>query len=250
LVLNVLPTGLVGLMMAVMMAAIMSSLSSAFNSSATIFTVDVWLIFRPKAKEREKLIVGRVIVVLLVGVSLVWLPIIQGAHGSQLFVYIQTIQSYLAPPITMVFSLGILWPRLTEAGALSGLLVGFLMGMLKFIFGNIYSLPDCGQPDNRPGFVKLHFMYYAIIIFGVSGTVMTVVSFFTKPVPRNELGGLTWSTINDPPIACGAIGEEGLTPDPEHGTANGIMSNAIQLGDMKDTQDDKKDDKNLSLVTK
>lgn len=48
LVLNVLPTGLVGLMMAVMMAALMSSLSSVFNSSGTIFTVDVWLRFRPR----------------------------------------------------------------------------------------------------------------------------------------------------------------------------------------------------------
>lgn len=71
----------------------------------------------------------------------------------------------------------------------------------------------------------------AIIIFGVSGIVMAVVSFFTKPVPRNELGGLTWSTINDPPLACGAIGEEGLnttSQDPESGVAaNGDV--AVQL---------------------
>ncbi|XP_031566572.1 sodium/glucose cotransporter 5-like [Actinia tenebrosa] len=246
LVLNVMPTGLVGLMLAVMMSALMSSLSSAFNSSATIFTVDVWLIFRPKAKEREKLIVGRMVVLLLVGVSLVWLPIIQGAHGSQLFVYIQKIQSYLAPPITMVFGLGILWPGLTEAGALSGLLIGFLMGMFKFIFGNVYSPPECGQPDNRPGFVKMHFMYYAIIIFGVSGFIMAVVSFFTKPVPRNELGGLTWSTINEPPIACGAIGEEGIEPDPEriaNGKARPTNPDAVQLLEMKDeTKEETKND--------
>ncbi|XP_032218833.1 sodium/glucose cotransporter 5 [Nematostella vectensis] len=243
LVLNVLPTGLVGLMMAVMMAALMSSLSSAFNSSATIFTVDVWMIFRPKAKEREKLIVGRVVVALLVGISLVWLPIIQGAHGSQLFVYIQTIQSYLAPPITMVFGLGILWPRLSEAGALSGLVVGFLMGMLKFILGNVYPPPDCGTLDVRPGLVKLHFMYYAIIIFGVSGLVMVVVSLFTKPVPLDELGGLTWSTLNDPPLVVGAIGEEGVGRDVEqrpaavtNHVANGtvINSEGVHLMEIKD----------------
>ncbi|EDO46200.1 predicted protein, partial [Nematostella vectensis] len=203
LVLNVLPTGLVGLMMAVMMAALMSSLSSAFNSSATIFTVDVWLVCRPKAKEREKLIVGRVVVLILVGVSLVWLPIIQGALGSQLFVYIQTIQSYLAPPITMTFGLGILWPRLTEAGALCGLLVGLMMGLLKFIFGNIYTPPSCGVPDDRPGFVKFHFMWYGLVIFGVTGVVEVLVSLFTTPVPREELGGLTWPTINDAPLSSG-----------------------------------------------
>jgi len=61
---------------------------------------------------------------------------------------------------------------------------------------------------------------------------MTVVSFFTKPVPREELGGLTWSTINDPPLACGAIGEENLDTeynDAERGaTANGDVV-AVQL---------------------
>lgn len=207
LVLNVLPVGLVGLMMAVMMAALMSSLSSAFNSSSTIFTVDVWLRFRPHAREREQLIVGRVVVVLLVAVSICWLPIIQGSAGTQLFVYIQTIQSYLAPPITMVFGLGILWTGLTAAGALSGLLIGFVLGMAKFIVGNVYNSPKCGEVDTRPGFAKMHFMFYAIIIFAVSGLVMVVVSFFTKKVPLDELGGLTWSTIGNPPISHGAIGE-------------------------------------------
>ncbi|XP_022806468.1 sodium/glucose cotransporter 5-like [Stylophora pistillata] len=217
LVLNVLPTGLVGLMMAVMMAALMSSLSSAFNSSATIFTVDVWLRFRPRATEREKVIVGRVVVALLVVVSICWLPIIQGAAGKQLFVYIQTIQSYLAPPITMVFGLGILWTGLTAVGALSGLVIGFIMGMAKFIAGNVWSDPKCGEEDTRPGFAKMHFMFYAIIIFGVSGFIMVVVSLFTKKIPRDELGGLTWPTINEPPISFGSIGEADEAEKMENG---------------------------------
>lgn len=230
LVLNVLPVGLVGLMMAVMMAALMSSLSSAFNSSSTIFTVDVWLRFRPQAGEREQLIVGRIVVVLLVIVSICWLPIIQGAAGTQLFVYIQTIQSYLAPPITMVFGLGILWTGLTSAGALSGLLIGFVLGMAKFIAGNVYKTPKCGEEDTRPGFAKMHFMFYAIIIFVVSGTVMVVVSFFTKKVPLNELGGLTWKTISDPPISHGAIGEIDCAEKAENG---GVHTEALELLEKK-----------------
>lgn len=230
LVLNVLPVGLVGLMMAVMMAALMSSLSSAFNSSSTIFTVDVWLRFRPQAGEREQLIVGRIVVVLLVIVSICWLPIIQGSAGTQLFVYIQTIQSYLAPPITMVFGLGILWTGLTSAGALSGLLIGFVLGMAKFIAGNVYTTPKCGDEDTRPGFAKMHFMFYAIIIFVVSGTVMVVVSFFTKKVPLNELGGLTWKTIADPPISHGAIGEIDCAEKAENG---GIHTEALELLEKK-----------------
>ncbi|KAK2553959.1 Sodium/myo-inositol cotransporter 2 [Acropora cervicornis] len=219
LVLNVLPIGLVGLMMAVMMAALMSSLSSVFNSSGTIFTVDVWLRFRPRASEREQVIVGRVVVVVLVVLSICWLPIIQGSAGTQLFVYIQKIQSYLSPPITMVFVLGILWPGLTATGALSGLLVGFLLGMAKFIVGNVYADPHCGEVDSRPGFAKMHFMYYAMVIFSTSGLIMVVVSFFTKKVPRDELGGLTWPTIDDPPISHGAIGEEVECERVENGNA-------------------------------
>lgn len=219
LVLNVLPIGLVGLMMAVMMAALMSSLSSVFNSSGTIFTVDVWLRFRPRASEREQVIVGRVVVVVLVVLSICWLPIIQGSAGTQLFVYIQKIQSYLSPPITMVFVLGILWPGLTASGALAGLLVGFLLGMAKFIVGNVYADPHCGEVDSRPGFAKMHFMYYAMVIFSTSGLIMVVVSFFTKKVPRDELGGLTWPTINDPPISHGAIGEEAECERIENGNA-------------------------------
>ena len=76
LVLDILPSGAVGLMLAVMMAALMSSLSSAFNSSSTIFTVDIWKIFRPRASQREQLIVGRVVVICLVVVGLVWIPVV------------------------------------------------------------------------------------------------------------------------------------------------------------------------------
>ena len=87
-----------------------------------------------------------------------------GSAGQQLFVYIQTIQSYLAPPITMVFGLGILWTGLTAAGALSGLVIGFIMGMAKFIAGNVWTVPSCGSVDDRPGFAKMHFMFYGEII--------------------------------------------------------------------------------------
>ena len=76
LVLNILPTGAVGLMLAVMMAAIMSSLSSAFNSSSTIFTIDIWKLFRPRASERELLVVGQIVVASLVVIAFVWIPIV------------------------------------------------------------------------------------------------------------------------------------------------------------------------------
>ncbi|NWX23296.1 SC5AA protein, partial [Aegotheles bennettii] len=114
LVIELMPSGLRGLMIAVMMAALMSSLTSIFNSSSTLFTMDIWRKLRPGASERELLLVGRVVTVVLVALSVVWIPILQSSSGGQLYIYIQAVTSYLAPPVTAVFILAVFWPRANE----------------------------------------------------------------------------------------------------------------------------------------
>nr|XP_036860300.1 sodium/glucose cotransporter 2 isoform X8 [Manis javanica] len=111
-----LPTGagLRGLMLAVMLAALMSSLASIFNSSSTLFTMDIYTRLRPHAGNRELLLVGRVWVVFIVAVSVAWLPVVQAAQGGQLFDYIQAVSSYLAPPVSAVFVLALFVPRINE----------------------------------------------------------------------------------------------------------------------------------------
>ena len=131
LVNELLPVGLRGLMLAVMLSALMSSLTSIFNSSSTIFTMDIYTRIRPKASEKELLYVGRIFVLVLVGISVVWIPIINASQGSQLFVYIQSITSYLAPPICAIYLLAIFWTRTTEPGAFWGLMVGLIVGLIR-----------------------------------------------------------------------------------------------------------------------
>uniref|UniRef100_A0A8D0Q7J9 Solute carrier family 5 member 10 n=1 Tax=Sus scrofa TaxID=9823 RepID=A0A8D0Q7J9_PIG len=114
LVMELMPTGLRGLMVAVMMAALMSSLTSIFNSSSTLFTMDVWRRLRPRAGERELLLVGRLVIVVLIGVSVAWIPVLQGSNSGQLFIYMQSVTSSLAPPVTAVFVLGIFWRRAND----------------------------------------------------------------------------------------------------------------------------------------
>ncbi|XP_057356172.1 sodium/glucose cotransporter 4 isoform X3 [Manis pentadactyla] len=114
LVMALMPVGLRGLMIAVIMAALMSSLTSIFNSSGALFAVDVWQRFRRKASEQELMLVGRVFVVFLVAISILWIPIIQSSSSGQLFTYIQSVTSYLAPPITALFLLAIFCKRVTE----------------------------------------------------------------------------------------------------------------------------------------
>uniref|UniRef100_A0A452HAD5 Sodium/mannose cotransporter SLC5A10 n=1 Tax=Gopherus agassizii TaxID=38772 RepID=A0A452HAD5_9SAUR len=114
LVVELMPSGLRGLMIAVMMAALMSSLTSVFNSSSTLFTMDIWRKIRRNAKERELLLVGRIVTVVLVAISVVWIPILQSSNSGQLYIYIQSVTSCLAPPITAVFALAVFWRRANE----------------------------------------------------------------------------------------------------------------------------------------
>jgi uncharacterized sodium:solute symporter family permease YidK len=75
------PTGARGIMLAVMMAALMSSLTSIFNSSSAIFTMDIWRRIRPKSKDWELMIIGRLFVLVLVVISILWIPVIQASQG-------------------------------------------------------------------------------------------------------------------------------------------------------------------------
>ncbi|XP_054946119.1 sodium/myo-inositol cotransporter 2 isoform X4 [Physeter macrocephalus] len=201
LVLELLPTGLRGLMMAVMVAALMSSLTSIFNSASTIFTMDLWNHLRPRASEKELMIVGRVFVLLLVLVSILWIPVVQASQGGQLFIYIQSISSYLQPPVAVVFIMGCFWKRTNEKGAFFGLILGLLLGLVRLVLDFIYVQPRCDQPDERPAVVKdVHYLYFSMILSSVTLITVSAVSWFTEPPSKEMVSRLTWFTRHDPMV--------------------------------------------------
>uniref|UniRef100_A0A8C6ZV82 Sodium/myo-inositol cotransporter 2 n=1 Tax=Nothoprocta perdicaria TaxID=30464 RepID=A0A8C6ZV82_NOTPE len=187
LVIELLPVGLRGLMMAVMIAALMSSLTSIFNSASTIFTMDLWKHFRPRSSEWELMIIGRVFVLLLTVMSILWIPLVQAGQGGQLFIYIQSISSYLQPPVAMVFILGCFWKRANEKGAFWGLVIGLLLGFIRLVLDFIYPEPQCGQTDIRPGVVKhMHYLYFSMVLAAISTITVLLVSTLTEP-PAEEM---------------------------------------------------------------
>ncbi|XP_054995640.1 sodium/glucose cotransporter 4-like [Sorex araneus] len=199
LVMALMPVGLRGLMIAVIMAALMSSLTSIFNSSSTLFIIDVWQRFRRKATERELMVVGRVFVVFLVIISILWIPIIQSSNSGQLFDYIQSVTSYLAPPITALFLLAIFCKRVTEPGAFWGLLFGLAVGLVRLILEFAYQAPACGEADGRPALLRdVHYLYFALLLCGLTAAVIMAVSLCTPPIPEEKLARLTWWTWNCP----------------------------------------------------
>ncbi|XP_074854310.1 sodium/glucose cotransporter 2 isoform X5 [Carettochelys insculpta] len=194
LVVKLMPDGARGLMLAVMLAALMSSLASIFNSSSTLFTMDIYSRLRPQARTRELLIVGRVWILCIVVISIAWIPVVQAAQGGQLFDYMQSIASYLAPPIAAVFFLAIFVKRVNEPGAFWGLVGGLLMGLARMLPEFAYGTGSCIFPSACPRLIcGVHYLYFAIILFLISVGLVLVVSLCTPPIPDKNLHRLVFS---------------------------------------------------------
>ncbi|XP_078527549.1 sodium/glucose cotransporter 4-like [Lissotriton helveticus] len=195
LIMELLPEGLRGLMIAVLMAALMSSLTSIFNSSSTLFTLDIWQRIRKNASEQELMIVGRIFILILAAVSILWIPIIQAANSGKLFEYVQSMSSYIAPPFTAIFLLAMFCKRINESGAFWGLAIGFIVGVIRMILDFTNQAPHCGEVDTRFSVVKdVHYLYFALILFAVTGIISIVVSLCTPAIPDESLVRLTWWT--------------------------------------------------------
>uniref|UniRef100_A0A8C9VHH2 Sodium/glucose cotransporter 1 n=1 Tax=Scleropages formosus TaxID=113540 RepID=A0A8C9VHH2_SCLFO len=197
IVVDLMPNGLRGLMLSVMLASLMSSLTSIFNSASTLFTMDIYTKVRRAASERELMIAGRVFILVLIGVSIAWIPIVQNAQSGQLFDYIQSVTSYLGPPIAAVFLLGIFCKRVNEPGAFYGLVLGLLIGLARMLTEFGYGTGSCLNPSNCPKIIcGVHYLYFALILFGITCVVVLSISLMTKPIEDKHLYRLCWSLRN------------------------------------------------------
>lgn len=197
LVLNLLPVGLVGLVMAALLAAVMGAMSSVFNSASTLVTLDFYKKLRPQVSERQLVNFGRFATGIMVLLGLLWVPFIHYI-SSQLYIYLQSVQAYISPPISACFILGILWPRLNGAGAITSLLTGFVLGATRFVL-EIADRVSSGRftsPAVR-WLVDMNFLHYAIFMFLVCAGVLIGVSLMTPAPDRKRLAGLTFATVDE-----------------------------------------------------
>ncbi len=208
MVLHVLPVGVRGLVVAGLLSALMSSLAGVFNASSTLFTMDLYQKFRPKATQHQLVWIGRVATATMVLIGLAWIPVIQGAKG--LYDYLQSVQGYLAPPIFVVFFFGVFMKRLNAKGCLAALVVGFLLGVARLAIDTPVALKDSpafewllggfdGYPKDSLFWIINHvyFQYYSLFVFLVSVVVMIVVSYLTKAPASEKIEGLTYATVTE-----------------------------------------------------
>src|SRR6266852_2438983 len=213
MIVNLLPSGLVGMMIAALLAALMGAMSSVFNSASTLVTLDFYKKFRPNASEKNLVNFGRVATGFMVLLGLLWVPFIH-LISSQLYIYVQSVQAYISPPIAACFVFGILWPRLNGTGAISSLLTGFFLGALRFVMelkdrangGHFYTSGLGGW------LVNMNFLHYAIFMFVVCSIVLVVASMFSPAPSREKIAGLTFATVSQKldlqPVSGGSIARE------------------------------------------
>ncbi|XP_005095447.2 sodium/glucose cotransporter 4 [Aplysia californica] len=200
LVLRKLPEGVRGVMLAALLAALMSSLTSIFNSISSMFTMDIWRRFRRRASQHELMLVGRLCVLVVVGLSVLWIPIMEQFKGGQLWNYLQTVSACVSPPWCWVFLMAVFWKRTTEAGAFWGLIISTGVGIVRMVLEFVYPGPPCGslEVDNRPSVLtEVHFLHFAIIISAVSVISTVIISLMTEPRPPEKLRRVTWWTRLD-----------------------------------------------------
>ncbi len=195
LVAYVLPIGVRGIVVAGLLAALMSSLAGVFNASSTLFTMDFYSRFKPKASQHQLVWIGRMATAVMVVIGLLWIPVIQGGKG--LYDYLQGVQAYLAPPIFVVFFLGVFWKRLNAKGCLAALITGFSLGVFRLAIDTPVKLVDNFSYANGSFFWiinNIFFQYYSLIIFIVCVVVMIVVSYMTETPDYAKISGLTYGT--------------------------------------------------------
>ncbi|MAO15275.1 MAG: Na+/glucose cotransporter [Muricauda sp.] len=191
---NLLPSGLRGLVAAGLLAALMSSLASVFNSCSTLFTVDIYKKLRPNTPEKKLVRTGQIATVIVVIIGIIWIPIMANISGV-LYEYLQSVQSYIAPPITAVFLLGIFHKRINAQGAFVTMVVGFIVGALRIV---LELVKDSLNPDSFWFLLgDMNFLSFASWFFLFCIILIVVVSYATAPPSEEKLKNLTYATISE-----------------------------------------------------
>jgi SSS family solute:Na+ symporter len=194
-----LPAGIRGIVVAGLLSALMGSLAGVFNACSTLFTVDLYQKWKPQATQHQLVRTGRMATVVMVLVALAWIPVIKGAQG--LYNYLQAVQSYLAPPIFVVFFFGVFYKRLNAQGALWAMIVGFAIGLFRMAVDTPVTLGLAGfEHGYTPGSFlwivnTIYFQYFSVLITIISAIVMVGVSYMTAEPDYASIKSLTFETL-------------------------------------------------------
>lgn len=178
MVIDLMPMGLLAIILAALLSALTSALSAILNSTSTLFTMDFYSHFNPNADSKKLVRIGKLASLVIIVIAAVWAPQI-GKFGS-LLKYYQEMLSYISPPIVAAFLLGIFSKRVNGNGIFIGLLSGLALAVvLLFVKDQIFS--------------DMHFLMVVPCIFGVSIAIMYLGSLFSAAPDVKKLTDVTFS---------------------------------------------------------
>jgi SSS family solute:Na+ symporter len=182
-----LPAGVRGLLLVGILAALMSSLSAVFISTATLFTMDFYKRFKPKATENNLVLVGRLATTGMVIMGILWIP--AGSFiTAHLLSYQQNIPAYIGPPIAAVFVLALLWNRINARGAVWALIIGEVLGIWRMIV-EIRGI----TPLYLNMLASMNYLHFAVFSFMFSVFISIVVSLFPVQQPAPLQAKISYS---------------------------------------------------------
>ena len=191
---NLLPAGLRGLVAAGLLAALMSSLASVFNSVSTLFTIDIYKKLKPNSPENKLVRTGQIATIVVVIIGIIWIPIMSNISGV-LYEYLQSVQTYIAPPIAAVFIMGIFHKRINAQGAFITLITGLVIGFSR-IFLEILS--DSLTPGSYLHTIgTINYLTFGAWFFLFCVLLIIVVSLITSPPLESKIRNLTFQTISE-----------------------------------------------------
>lgn len=200
LVKYLLPVGLKGLVAGGLMAALMSSLASVFNSCSTIFTIDIYQKLKPNKSDNELLNTGRIATIFIVVLGIIWIPIMEKIGGGVMYQYLQNVQSYIAPPVTAVFLLGIIWKRVNSQAAITTLLAGLVLLIMR-LGSEIYYQSEIISNELVNSvwftFATINFSHMAIFMFVFSVMLCISISLLTTAPNYKKIIGLSYGTLSE-----------------------------------------------------
>lgn len=179
MVLEWMPIGLLGLIIAALIAAMTSTLSAILNSASTLFTMDFYAPYKKEASSQRLVLVGKITSIIILVIAAVWAPHIS-KFGS-LVKYYQEVLSYIAPPVVAAFFLGLFYKRANGSGIFTGLMGGLALAILMLFF-------------KEDLFGQIHFLLIVPFIFIAASLIMVIASNLSERPDREKTELYTYST--------------------------------------------------------
>jgi len=180
LILELLPSGLVGLVVAGFFAATMVSIASILNSASTLITIDVIRPFKPNLSNSDTVRVGRWVTAGLLLVAVAWAP--QLHNFGSLWQYLQAVLAYAVPPVVAVFLAGMFWRGANADGAATTMVAGSICGLILF-FCNVVI-----------GWTHIHFLYVAPILTLIDTVILVAASAYRPTAISAKSDATMWKT--------------------------------------------------------